>query len=85
MEKAMYKVLIKDGLGSTWEHLHEARAVALRDNGIEMQHLAAFKNGEDIFLCTRSARDYFKAVIEAETGTKSQVCTVDKSGAIKVW
>lgn len=82
----VYKALVKDGQGSDWPELYQARQVARRDNRLDDdRHLAVFKLGEDFYLCARSDRDYFKELLERETGLKSQVCTFAKSGSITVW
>lgn len=82
----MFKVLVKGGQGSAWEHFYQARQIARRDNGLDDDRfLAAFKNGDDVFVCAKAEKDYFKGVIEAETGIASQVCTIDKAGNLKVW
>lgn len=81
-----YKVLVKGGQGSAWEHFYQARQVARRDNRLDDDRfLSVFKNGADIFVCAKADRDYFRSVIEAETGIDSQVCTIDKAGQLKVW
>ena len=80
-----YAVVVVGGQGFEAPDAHQARSLCAMKNGCSSEHVGAFANSGTVYVVPKSARDDFRATVESETGEKSQVCTFDRTGNLKVW